>query len=160
MSRQENREKQRKHVAAKKAQGLKRVVLWVRPEDAEAHKIAAEQPQALNRIRKTVEARIERETWARVAARLDRRTERALLAQRRAQARRLQAGSNRPPEKIRFKSRPPGKIRNRLKASGWLYDPVAAVWHLPEDPETWPASQRLLDELDAYDIEHLADPLD
>ena len=155
-----NRQKQRDYIAAKKAQGLKRLVLWVQPENVEAHRVAAEQPQALNRIRRRVEAEVERETRARVGARLDRRTERALLAQRRARARRLQAGSNRPPDMIRFLYRPPGKIRDRLKARGWEYDPVAAVWHLPDDPETWPDTERLLKDLEPYHIERLAEPLD
>ncbi len=83
-----------------------------------------------------------------------------MLAQKRAQARRQHAGSNRPPEMIRFRARPPAAVRNRLKASGWWYDPVAAVWHLPDEPEAWPATERLLDKLDAaYDIERLVDPL-
>ena len=36
----------------------------------------------------------------------------------------------------------------------------AAVWHLPADPEAWPATQRLLDRLDGYGIERLSTPLD
>ena len=155
-----NRQKQRDYIATQKAKGLKRLVLWVRPENVETHRIAAEQPQALNRIRRRVETEVERETRARVSARLDRRTERALLAQRRARARRQQASSNRPPEMIRFKVRPPGAVRNRLKAAGWFYDPVDVVWHLPENPEAWPATERLLDELEPYDIERLVKPLD
>ncbi len=71
-------------------------------------------------------------------ARLRQKTERAMLVQKRAQA------------------RPPATVRNRLKAAGWLYDPVAAVWHLPTDPEEWAAARRLLDELEQYDIQRLA----
>ena len=107
-------------------------------------------------IRQELEPQIER--W--IAADLTRKTRHALLAQRRARARRLQAGSNRPPEMIRFRKRPPGKERERLKDQGWEYDPVAAVWHLPEDPEAWPATEKLLDELETYDIERLVEPLD
>ena len=160
MSRQDNREKQRKHVAAKKAQGLKRIVLWVQPEHVETHKIAAENPHALAQLRREVQARIEREMWDRVAAKMERRVERAFLAQKRAQVRRQQTGSNRPPERVRFKARPPGAIRNRLKAAGALYNPVAAVWELPDDPEAWPAIERLLDDLEPYGIERLSKPLD
>ena len=49
-------------------------------------------------------------------------------------------------------------MRNRLKFAGWLYDPVAAVWHLPDDPARWPKTVRLLDELEKYGIERLALP--
>ena len=63
MYRQDNRGKQRRHVATKKARGLKRVVLWVQPEHVETHKIAAENPHALAPLRREVEARIEREMW-------------------------------------------------------------------------------------------------
>ena len=75
-----------------------------------------------------------------------------------ALARRMLAASNRPPELIRFLTRPPAISRNRLKSSGWLYDPVAAVWHLPDDPAQWPETERLLDELEQYGIERLALP--
>ena len=151
---------QRDYIAAQKAKGLKRLVLWVQPEDVETFQLAAQQPHALGKLRKRIRTEIEPGIRDGLEADLTRKTRRALLAQRRARARRLQAGSNRPPEMIRFANRPPGRLRNRLRAQGWDYDPVAAVWHLPDDPETWPASERLLDELDAYDIERLAEPLD
>lgn len=151
---------QRDYIAAQKAKGLKRLVLWVQPEDVETFQLAAQQPHALGKLRKRIRTEIEPGIRDGLEADLTRKTRRALLAQRRARARRLQAGSNRPPEMIRFAKRPPGRLRNRLKAQGWDYDPVAAVWHLPDDPEAWPASERLLDELDAYDIERLAEPLD
>jgi len=155
---------QRKFVAARKAAGLERLTLWVKPEDKETLKKIARQPHAMARYLAEIEADIRREFEPRIKRRvegeLSRKTHRALLAQKRAQVRRQQAGSNRPPEMIRFTTRPPGTVRNRLKASGWLYDPVAAAWHLPNDPKTWPATERLLDELDAYDIERLAEPLD
>ena len=142
---------QRKFIAARKAEGLERLILWVKPEDKVALKEIARQPHAIAKRRAAIEAEIRQELGPqierRVAAELTRKTRRALLAQRRARARRLQTGSNRPPEMIRFAKRPPGRLRNRLKAQGWDYDPVAAVWHLP-------------DELDAYDIERLAEPLD
>ena len=155
---------QRKFIAARKAEGLERLILWVKPEDKSALKEIARQPHAIAKRRAEIEAEIRRELGPqikkRVEAELTRKTRRAMLAQKRAQARRQQAGSNRPPEMIRFKTRPPGAVRNRLKADGWWYDTVAAVWHLPNDPETWPATERLLDELDAaYGIERLVEPL-
>ena len=155
---------QRKFIAARKAEGLERLVLWVKPEDKAALKEIARQPHAIAKRRAAIEAEIRRELEPqikrRVEAELIRKTRRAMLAQRRAQARRQQAGSNRPPEMIRFRSRPPAQLRNRLKAEGWWYDTVAAIWHLPDDPEAWSATERLLDKLDAYDIERLVAPLD
>ena len=59
-------ENQRRFIAEKKAQGLKRLTLWVKPEDVEAHQLAAQQPHALNRLSKAVEAEIERQMWDRV----------------------------------------------------------------------------------------------
>ena len=136
----------------------------MKPEDKPALREIARQPHALARLRAEIEADIRRELGPqierRVEAELTRKTRRAMLAQKRAQARRQQTGSNHPPEMIRFKTRPPGAIRNRLKAESWWYDPVAAVWHLPDGPEAWPATERLLDELDGYGIERLAEPLD
>ena len=155
--------RQRDFVAAKRALGLKRVVLWVEPEAVPDLRLAARQPHALSKLRQEVEAelrpKIELEVRQRITGKLERRTERAMLAQRRAQVRRQQARSNRPPELVRFKSRPPAALRNRLKAAGWLYDPVAAVWHLPNDPDQWPATETMLDELGAYGIERLVSSL-
>jgi len=93
-----------------------------------------------------------------VEAKLRRRTERALLVQKRSQARKRLSGSNRPPECIRFNRIPPADLRSRLKAAEWLYDPVAVIWYLPEDPSHYEASEVLLRELEAYDIEKLDMP--
>ena len=149
---------QRKFIAAKKAAGLERLILWVRPEDKESLKMISQQPHALARYRAKVERDLRPKIERKISARLERRTMRAMLVQRRAQARRMLAASNRPPELIRFLTRPPAISRNRLKSSGWLYDPVACVWHLPDDPEKWPETERLLDELEQYGIERLALP--
>ncbi len=155
-----NREYQRRYFAARKAEGLKRIALWVRPEDVEDISLAARCPHALSKLKKKILEDLRPKIEKQIEAELTRKTRRAMLAQKRAQARRQHAGSNRPPEMIRFRARPPGALRNRLKDAGWLYDPVAAVWHLLDDPEAWPATERLLDELDAaYDIERLVDPL-
>ena len=159
-------EKQRRFVAAKRAAGLKRVVLWVQPEDVEAVRLVARQPHALARYRAKVErdlrSKIERdlrpEIEREISARLDRKTTHAMLVQRRAHARRMLAGSNRPPDLIRFLRKPPAVVRNDLKYAGWLYDPVAAVWHLPDHPADWPRTVRLLVELQQYGIERLALP--
>ena len=150
---------QRKFVAAKKAAGLQRLILWVRPEDKESLKVICRQPHALARFRAEVEQELRPKIERKISARLERRTERAMLVQRRAQARRMLAGSNRPPELIRFLNKPSGRVRQQLKSSGWLYDPVACVWHLPDDPEKWPETERLLDGLEQYGIERLALPL-
>ena len=90
---------------------------------------------------------------------LTRTTRRAMLAQRRAQARRQAAGSNRPPERVRFTQRPPAALRDRLKASGALYDPVAAIWHLPDDPSHWEAVERLLVQFEPYGVEKRVEAL-
>ena len=41
---------QRKFVAAKKAAGLERLILWVRPEDKERLKVISQQPHAMARL--------------------------------------------------------------------------------------------------------------
>ena len=150
---------QRKFVAAKKAAGLERLILWVRPEDKESLKVISQQPHAMARYRAEVERELRPKIESKISRRLERRTMRAMLVQRRAQARRTLAGSNRPPELIRFLKKPSGAVRNQLKSAGWLYDPVAAVWHLPDDPKKWPETERLLDELEKYSIERLSLPL-
>ena len=148
-------ERQRDFVAARKARGLRRVVLWLPPADVEAIRLAARQPHALAKLRARVEAEIEKEVRLRVTRKLERRTERAMLAQSRARARRQAAGSNRPPDMVRFTIGPPAALRDRLKAAGWLYDPVAAVWHLPTDPGRWEATEALLGEFEAYGVQRL-----
>lgn len=158
MDRDKNLENQQRFVAAKTAQGLKRVILWARPEDVEALQLAARQPHALAKLRKRVEKELERELRNEVAAKLRRRTERALLAQARTEARQHPAEANRPPEAIRFEHRPPVALRARLKAAGWRYDPVAALWHLPRDPAFWSASERLLEDAAVYGISRLMLP--
>ena len=150
---------QRKFVAAKKAAGLERLILWVRPEDKERLKVISQQPHAMARLAARIERELRPKIESKISGRLERRTMRAMLVQRRAQARRTLAASNRPPELVRFLTRPPAKIRNQLKSSGWLYDPVASVWHLPDDPAQWPEIERLLDELEQYGIERLSLPL-
>lgn len=59
------------------------------------------------------------------------------------------SGQQRAPARVRFGHRPPGTFRRRVREAGWRYDPVAAVWHLPEDPERWPAAVAVLDEAEA-----------
>ena len=149
---------QRKFVAAKKAAGLERLNLWVRPEDKESLKMISQQPHAMVRYRAKIERDLRPKIEREISARLKRRTMRAMLVQRRAQARRTLAGSNHPPELIRFLTKPPAVVRNDLKYAGWLYDPVAAVWHLPDHPADWPRTVRLLVELEQYGIERLALP--
>ena len=162
MNQKTNLENQRRFVDAKKGQGLKRVILWARSEDVDALKTIARQPHAIAKLRQKVEAEIERELRpviaAKVKAKLRRQTERAMLVQKRAQARLHPASSNRPPSRVRFEARPPATVRNRIKAAGWLYDPVAAVWHLPDDPGLWSASERFLDELEQYGVLRLSEP--
>ncbi len=51
-------------------------------------------------------------------------------------------------------------FRTRIKDAGWVYDPVAAVWHLPDNPEAWTDVQKLLDALDGYGIQRLGKVLD
>ena len=126
-----NRENQERFAQAQKELGLKRLMLWVRPEDADILKLAAKQPHSLAALRKKIEAELERElrpiVKQKVEAKLRRRTERALLVQKRSQARKRLSGSNKPPECIRFNRIPPAALRGRLKAAEWLYDPVAVI---------------------------------
>ena len=163
MDRERNLEAQRRFVDEKQGLGLKRVVLWARPEDVETLKALAGQPHAaaqhLAELRARIERDLEPQIRAEVAAKLRRRTERAMLVQIRAAGRRRPVEANRPPECIRFTHRPPAATRERLKAAGWLYDPVAALWHLPEDPALWDATERLLASLAPYPYLALAKPL-
>ena len=149
---------QRKFIAAKKAAGLERLILWVRPEEKERLKLISQQPHAMARLAARTERDLRPKIERKISERLKRKTMRAMLLQRRAQVRRTLAGSNRPPDFIRFLKRPSGVVRNGLKLAGWLYDPVAAVWHLPDDPKKWPETERLLVELEKYGIERLALP--
>ena len=153
-------EYQRDYIAAQKAKGLKRIVLWVQPEDVDLFQTAARNPQALNRLRRRIRAEIEPGIREKVEAELTRKTQRAILAQKRAQVRRQQAGSNRPPELIRFAKRPPWAVRQRLKKFDWVYDIERAVWILPDDPDAWSDTERLLKEFECYDIQRLVEPLD
>ena len=149
---------QRKFVAAKKAAGLKRLVLWVRPEDKERLKVICRQPHAMARLAARTERHLRPKIESKISARLERMTMRAMLLQRRAQARRRLLAGNRPPELIRFLKKPSGAVRNQLTSAGWLYDPVACVWHLPDDPKKWLDTVRLLVELEKYSPEPFALP--
>lgn len=162
MSKLSNVEKQRKFVVAQKAAGLRRVVLWAQPEDVDALKLAAKQPHSLAQLRAKVEAELRKEIEPRLRRKVEdqlyAKTHRAILAQKRAQARRAAIGANRPPECIRFEKAPPAVRREALKVAGWLYDPVAAVWHLPADPASYEATERLLEALSAFGVVRLAKP--
>ena len=157
-----NRVNQQRFAQAQKEMGLKRLMLWVRPEDADTLKLAAKQPHSLAALRKKIEVELERElrpiVKKKVEAKLRRRTERALLVQKRSQARKRLSGSNKPPECVRFNRIPPAALRDRLRAAEWLYDPVAVIWHLPDDPGAYGTSEALLRDLEAYDIEKLDKP--
>ena len=159
MSKLSSTERQHRFVEAQKAAGLRRVVLWARPEDVDALKLAAKQPHSLAKLREEVRAdlrkTLEPAIKLQVEAELRRKTERAMLLQRRAQARRALSGANRPPECIRFENTPPAARRNALKAAGWLWDPVAMVWHLPTDPASYEATERLLDALEPFGVVRL-----
>ena len=159
MHKKSNAEKQRKFVEAQKAAGLKRVVLWARPEDVDDLKLAAKQPHSLVKLREEVRAELVKTLKPalklKVAAELKRKTERAMLLQRRAQARRALSRANSPPECIRFEKAPPAARRNDLKAAGWLWDPVALIWHLPTDPASYEATERLLGALEQFGVVRL-----
>ena len=156
MDRETNLNNQRRFIDAQKKQGLKRLVMWVKPEDVPALKLAAQQPHSLAKLKKQVEADVTAALKPRITKKVEQvlmqRTYRAMLAQKRAQARRSIAGANRPPNCIRFTKAPPAAQRVALKAAGWLYDPVAAVWHLPDDPATFAATERLLGGLDGFGV--------
>ena len=155
-------ENQQRFLQAKKDQGLKRVILWARPEDVDSLKTIARQPHSIAKLRKKVEGELTRKLKAElepeIRNQLRRKTRRAFLMQERAGARKHPHTSNSPPPLIRFGVRPPAKVRDGIKASGWLYDPVACVWHLPTDPKQWDDVQKLLDELKQYDITALTLP--
>ena len=162
MDKKKNTENQKRFIEAKRSEGLTRVILWARPEDIESLKMIAQQPHSIAKLRKQVEAetvrRIGPKIREQVKAELLRKTRRALLIQSRAYAQRQKVGSNTPPEAIRFTRRPPPAIRNTLKSGGWLFDPVAVVWHLPNDPSKWQEVQQLLDRLEEFGITKLTIP--
>ena len=155
---------QNNFIARRKAEGLERLVLWVKPEHKEAFKLLSRQPHAISRHLAAFEREFKREVAPKVKERIEnqlaRKTRRAMIVQKRAQARRLQAGSNQRPEMVRFKYTPPGAFRNRLKEAGWIYDPIRVVWMLPDDSETWHITQKLINEADPDFIELLIEPLD
>ncbi len=66
------------------------------PEDVEDIRLAARRLQALSKLTAEVRAEIGEEIRLRVAGKLERRTERAMIARKRTQARKQGAGSNRP----------------------------------------------------------------
>ena len=55
-----NLQNQHKFVAKKKAKGLKRVILWVRPEDVESLKEIALQPHAIAKRKAEIETELKR----------------------------------------------------------------------------------------------------
>ena len=59
-------------VARKKKEGMKRLWIWVRPEDVEAVQEATLQPGALARLRKEALAKVEAEVSAELRAQLKR----------------------------------------------------------------------------------------
>ena len=153
-----NLRNQKRFVEAKKAEGLKRVVLWARPEDVDALKTIARQPHAIAKLCKKVEEELRPAIKRKITAQLERKTRRSMYAQKRAAARQHLASSNSPPDMIRFERIPPEAVRSQLRREGWLYDPVASVWHLPTDPDKWPQVMELLDLVAQYDVTHLAHP--
>ena len=94
-----NAQYQRAYIAAKKARGLKRLVLWVEPEAVDDLRLAAKQPHALARLKRAVQDELKPEIERQVRHHLTRTTRRAMLAQRRAQVRRQAGERNRPPER-------------------------------------------------------------
>ena len=126
VSKEVNLERQNRYVDRQKAQGMKRLILWVPEEDAEKIKLCTRQPHALAQLRKEIEAevratlakKIERQVYTRIA----KKVERSILVQRRSQARREAVKQNSPPDCVRFAKRPPAAQRQALKDAGWVYD--------------------------------------
>ena len=162
MSKTNSYENQKRFLQAKKDQGLKRVILWARPEDVDSLKTIARQPHAIAKLRKKVEGELTRklksELEPAIRNQLRRKTLRAFLLEKRKTSRQHPHTSNSPPPLIRFNHRPPKEVREKVRAAGGIYDPVACVWHLPSDPSEWSAVQKLLDELDEYSVTPLAFP--
>lgn len=82
-AREAARERQRRFKAHKRELGLKRVQLWVRPEDVAALRVAARQPGELANLQEDAEARLIDEISGRLEARME-GTGRALTARIRA----------------------------------------------------------------------------
>jgi hypothetical protein len=97
MDKRTNAGNQRRYVAARKARGLKRLILRVRPEDYAMLKDITRQPHAIaamrDRVRAEVEAELRPVIEAKVRAEMTRRTRRAFLVQKRALVRRQLQGS-------------------------------------------------------------------
>lgn len=131
------------------AQGRRRVELWIRADQVAEFQEAARTGHGLARLRREALADVRREVRKSCAAELRRRTRKALLVQARKEARAVPAGANAPPSRVRFGVRPPMLVRWALRELGWRYDPVAAVWIVPQDdPATWDRSLRVLGELE------------
>ncbi|MXX87994.1 MAG: DUF3018 family protein [Boseongicola sp. SB0677_bin_26] len=61
------RERVRRFMARMRERGLKRIQLWVRPEDVPRIQEAARQPAALARLRKEVREEVEEDVKAEIA---------------------------------------------------------------------------------------------
>lgn len=157
-----------KHRAAQQANGLRQVTVWVREEDAETLRLFVKQPHALASVRESLRAEIVDELRAelskkltpkitqQVRQKLTRSIQRAIKLQERAKYKRIEnVRKNTPPPFIRFNKKPPMEIREQIKKAGWIYNPVARVWITPKNEEEWAATEKILKNLEQYEIEHL-----
>ena len=161
-----NLERQHKFIERKKANGMKRLVLWVAEEDVDDLKLCARQPHTLAKYRKAIETeviadlkkRVERQMYTKIA----KKVEKSILAQRRYQARRMPANKKLVPPCIKFKKEPPAVIRHALLDAGWVYDVADAIWHLPTDPIGYSKSNALIESMTEWEPIKLEkpDPMD
>lgn len=157
-----------KHRAARQANGLRQVTVWVREEDAETLRLFVKQPHALSAIRESLRAEVTDELRAelkenlkpkitqQVRQKLTRSIQRAIKLQERSKYKRIEnVIKNTPPSFIRFHKKPPVEVRELLKKGGWIYNPVAQVWITPKNESEWEEVEKLLIILAKYEVEYV-----
>lgn len=136
--------------AAKERNGLKRIEVWVRPEDVAALREAARSPHALSRLRKKVRAEVRAELDVEAMRVLRRKARRDVLRQIRRDVQRVAAGSNAMPMFVKVTPPPPPVVVRLMRRSRMTFDPVRAIWSVPHDLDAQAAAVQIVGELDRF----------
>lgn len=150
---------QRRYRERQKERGLKQVLLWVKPEDVDLIKEAAESPHMMARLRKEVRAKVEKDIRSREWRTLHRKQRRDLLRQARRTVQLIKGGDNEwSPMGVRISPRPTEHLVTMMRRNMWTWDPVIAVWRLPWMHERYASSIAMCRELErsGYVIEWMA----
>ena len=127
-----------------KAEGRKRVEMWIKAEHVAEFQEAARMGHGLARLRKEALAAVTAEVRKECAVTLREKIRWAMQRQLRAESRTWPEGSNAMPPRVRFQVRPPAEIRRMARRRGWRWERVSGTWWLPTDPKTWAGSEDVL----------------